>query len=355
MRRSLSTISLALSFVLLFSCPNSVQNGGAVSTVLSRLPVELESRVQAIEQAAKACNNAQQPTVKLIREIEALAEALPRSEQTRRAQAKGRKLTQEALETHSVAAAWRVEAALRALQDEIDHDIAYTNSLKALDNRLYPLQERAAKSRSHPSKIRLSNPANLPYDQMRPGDIMLWNDRSGRPFIRLAVSLYAKDYSHSALYLGDIQGGKPGRRRYVHEAMNILDGATIDLMDRKWKRLGLRVALGHVRGVSPAQAKRIAQNSVRLFGDHGKTPYHTFPPWDKTFFREGVYCSQLTWAPYMRAGIDLDHNDWRYLVWFSLHNWYIPYAAPTAWFGVFPDEIKTSPQIEWYYDGEVGR
>ena len=351
MKRTFRTICLALT-LLAFACvsPASRENDEIGLTLKRSLPPSIESRLRTIEALAIASKDRTKPTPELIREIEALAESLPRSSKTKLAQEAGRKLACEALETHSLATASRVEAALRGLQDEIDQDREYAEALKALDLRLYPLQAKATQNRVDPLLTRLSNPANLPYDQMRPGDIMLWTDRSGRPFIRLAVSLYAKDFTHSALFLGKIKTRTSRGGYYVHEAMNILDGVEVDLMDRKWKRHGLRVALGHVRGVSPAQAKRIAAGSVRFFGDHGETPYHVFPPWDKTFFREGVYCSQLTWAPYMRVGIDLDQNTWRYLVWFAAHNWYAPYAASTAWFGVFPDEIYNSPKIDWYYD-----
>lgn len=314
------------------------------------LPKEIERSLSRIENEAKKSENSLTPSPELLSEIQKLTMALPRSAETAKAQERGRILTQEALESRSPEIAVKVDKILSKLQDEIERDSQYAATIRALDARLYPMQTIATKNREVANRILISNPSGLPFEKMRPGDIMLWNDRSGRPVIRLAVSLFAKDYTHSAIYLGSLTDQKPDGRRHVYEAINVIDGTNIDLLDRKWKRHGLSVALGHVKGLTPAQAKRLALGAIRTFGDRGSTPYHVFPPWDKTYFNEGVYCSQLTWEPYARAGIDIDSNDWRYLVWFSVHNWYLPYSASTAFFSVFPDEIKTSPHIDWYYD-----
>ena len=344
---SLLTAALTLTALCFLSHDETLDNGYFRP---GPLPKEVESTLIKIEAEARRSGASQSPSPPLLNEIQKLTELLPRSQATRNAQEKGRLLAQEALESRSGEIAERVDKMLSLLQDEIDRDATYAAALRALDARLYPMQTKATRNRENANRTLISNPSGLPFDKMRPGDIMLWNDRSGRPLIRLAVSLFAKDYSHSAIYLGEVTDRKPDGRRYVYEAVNVIDGTNIDLMDRKWKRHGLGVALGHVKGLSPVQAKRLALGAIRTFGDRGSTPYHVFPPWDKTYFNEGVYCSQLTWEPFTRAGIDIDSNDWRYLVWFAVHNWFLPYAASTAFFSVFPDEIKTSPHIDWYYD-----
>jgi cell wall-associated NlpC family hydrolase len=316
----------------------------AVNTVLSP---EIEAQIHTISTITRSKPAKNRPDPRLFGALLRLEEMLPRSAATRRAQERGKKAYLAMLSTRSQKLLRNWPATRESIEREMLRDTVYLKALQALDRRLTP---EAPVSVPKPPIISSRKGASLPLDQMRPGDIMIWDDRSGPPLVRVAISLYASKCTHTAIYLGETSSRGKGVQRWTLEAQSPALGVRTAVMGRKWTRPGLHVALGHIQGIAPARAAQIARNAVEVYGADGRTPYHIWPPWDKTYCQDGLYCSQLVWCVYQKNGIDLDSNDWHYLAWFTIHNWFNPYAAPTAYFGVFPDEIKASPRISWYYD-----
>lgn len=188
------------------------------------------------------------------------------------------------------------------------------------------------------------NHPKLPVEQLKPGDILLWKDTSGPPVTRFVISILAKEYTHAALYLGEADG-----KRWIYESKNLYDGVVVSELDKKWFRSKLHVSAGRVNNIPPAQLLRARDQFLQIYG-HGKTPYHAFPPYDKFYVEEGIYCGQVIWLFYKAFGIDLDSNDPEFIFWYAKHNWWNPYSALDAYVAVYPDEIYASPHIEWYYD-----
>jgi cell wall-associated NlpC family hydrolase len=344
--RVCATLTLILLFAVL---PRNWPHFYASRSLLPGQPSlskEIDTEVRFIAALSTRRTAAHMPDARLFGALVRLEEMLPRSAATRFLQNQGKKVYLEVLRTHSPAAARRWAAARVAIERQMARDAAYQQAMNAIDRRL-----DTGLTVAPPTVQAISSgPRTLPFDKMRPGDIMLWDDRSGPPLVRFGVSLFAKRCTHTAIYLGETRSAQGTLQRWTYEALNPKLGVRVSLMDRKWTRSGLHVSLGHVRGISPALGAQIARKAVQTYGADGRTPYHLWPPWDKTYYGEGLYCSQLVWTIYHPYGIDLDSNDWRYLVWFTIHNWYDPYAAPTAYFAVFPDEIKASPSVSWYYD-----
>lgn len=362
------------------------------------LGTAIEAQLQTVERLAGLKTAKGQPDPRLFGELSRLEEMLPRSAATRRAQERGKRayIAMATRRSMKLARDW---PKLRAeIEREMQSDKQYMRALAALDRRLdadakrrsaavstgvsdvldrslrsiggteadqesirhagaellIPANLPVARTKGKPGalnrKTSSSKPKAFPFEQLRPGDIMIWDDRSGPPMVRVALALFAQKCTHTALYLGETSSRAHGVQRWILEAQSPALGVRISVLGKKWTRPGLHVSLGHVNGIAPGRAAQLASAAVDAYGSDGRTPYHIWPPWDKTYTQEGLYCSQLLWAVYDKNGVDLDSNDWHYLVWFTVHNWFNPYAAPTAYFAVFPDEIKASPKITWYYD-----
>ena len=345
-----SGLAIALSVVFTFAAA-----GTRISTLPARLMPRadsglspaIEEQLRTIEHLARSKTPSGKPDPRLFGALTRLEEMIPRSVATRRAQERGRKafVSMAGARSRRLLTAW--PAMRQSIEKQIGSDVAYVRTLEALDRRLSIAPPAAAKAnpRSYPIRYK-----SLPFDQMRPGDVMIWDDRSGPPLVRAAIALYASKCTHTAIYLGETRTKAHGLERWTLEAQSPALGVRSAVMGRKWLRPGLHVSLGHVQGFTSARAALAAARAVQTYGTDGRTPYHVWPPWDKTYTQQGMYCSQLIWSIYDQNGVDLDSNDWHYLAWFAIHNWFNPYAAPTAYFGVFPDEIKASPRIAWYYD-----
>jgi hypothetical protein len=342
---ALGSADVAASRVKRPTGPRSVERGSPSER--EPLPPPIEAQIATIQRLAATSAGRSHPDPRLFDALQRLEEMLPRSAATRRAQEGARRAYLTAVTPRSLKLARRWPALRASVERVARRDREYVRAVRAVDRRLGFADTPATVSKPATA----ATPAHsLPFDQMRPGDIMIWDDRSGPPLVRVALSLFAWKCTHSAIYLGETATPGHGVQRWTLEAQSPSLGVVRTVIGRKWTRPGLHVSLGHVRGIAPAQAAQLVRAAVRRYGADGRTPYHTFPPWDKTYTRDGLYCSQLVWSVYRPAGIDLDSNDWRYLSWFTVHNWFNPYAAPTAYFAVFPDEIKRSPQIQWYYD-----
>jgi cell wall-associated NlpC family hydrolase len=317
------------------------------SNTADGLPAAVDTQIALIARLARKTPGRRTPDPRLFDALARLEEMLPRSSATRRAQENGRRAYLSLIATKSARAGRKWIEVRSAVERQMRNDNQYRCALEAVDRRL--ALERSDAAPVKPASA-TGAPRSLPFDKMRPGDVMIWDDRSGPPLVRVALSLFAWKCTHSAIYLGSTTTPHGGIQRWTLEAQSPALGVRSAVMGRKWTRPGLHVALGHVNGFTPARAAQIAATAVETYGTDGRTPYHVWPPWDKTYTRDGMYCSQLVWSVYQRNGVDLDSNDWRYLAWFTVHNWFNPYAAPTAYFAVFPDEIKRSSHVTWYYD-----
>lgn len=311
------------------------------------LSPDVEAQLQTIKRLRNSRSPRSGPDPRLFGALLRLEEILPRSQATRRAQERGRRAYLAMINGRSLTLSKGWPAMRKSIELTMREDKTYQYAIDALDRRLARDAAQPAAAVRSPA---VSKRGTLPFDQMRPGDIMIWDDRSGPPLVRVAISLFASKCTHSAIYLGETSSRAHGMVRWTLEAHSPALGVRQSVMGRKWLRPGLHVALGHVQGISPARAAQITSAALEAYGGDGRTPYHVWPPWDKTYYQEGVYCSQLVWSIYNKSGVDLDSNDWHYLAWFTVHNWFNPYAAPTAYFAVFPDEIKASPHVTWYYD-----
>lgn len=317
------------------------------SSPAPRLAARIEAQLARVAAYAAARGDNPQKLLQSLAELEAL---LPRSAATRRLQAIARAQYLAALSGRSPAAVYAFEQTRSAVIQAMRFDRDYQDAVRGIDMRLGFASAGAEQELAAPSDRAPRQYDGIPFDQMRPGDVMVWDDRSGPPMVRLGLALFAMRSTHSALFVGTtVRDGVT--ERWVYEAHSPQFGVRMARMERKkWMRPGLHVSLGHVAGVTPGQSAEAVRRCIETYGVRDKTPYHTWPPWDKRYDRAGIYCSQLIWVAYRPLGVDLDSNDWRFLSWFTVHNWWDPYAASTAYYGIFPDEIRTSSKIDWYYD-----
>ncbi|HLJ54478.1 MAG TPA: hypothetical protein VKT77_05515, partial [Chthonomonadaceae bacterium] len=337
------------------------------------LPAQIEAQIREVARLALAGPASGLPHPRLFDALSRLEEMVPRTPATRRAQLAARQYFTRMVTRHSQRMAREWPAVRERAERAVARDRGYARLVDSIDRRLREMRSGAPPppaADGHPSLEPVAawsgglaagsvtggaaaGPApasHFPFESMRPGDIMVWNDKSGPPMVRFALAMFAENCTHTAIYLGATKPRTGGVQHWILEAQSPSLGVRTSIIGKKWTRAGLHVSLGHVNGIPPARAEQLAMAALSAYGADGRTPYHTWPPWDKSYCDDGLYCSQLIWVAYKQAGIDLDSNDWHYLVWFSIHNWWNPYAASTAYSAVFPDEIKASPHITWYYD-----
>lgn len=308
------------------------------------LNAAVDRQLALIESQAQLSQAMGEPAPGYFAAINRLRDMLPRSARTRRMQAQGemlRSLCPLGIVNDQTA------AALSDIDTQAQQDSVYQQALLTVDARLFP---KGAARNDVPHALAASS-GPFPYAQLRPGDVMLWDNRGGGRLSVIGDFFYAHPFTHAALYLGTygIDGSTTGVRR-TYEAETRTSGVISDAFDGRWDQRGIHVALGHVRNVSLIQGLTTVIRAYRQFGDGGHTPYHLIPPWNEDYLAHGLYCSQLVWVPYKQSGVDLDSNDWRYATWFVLHNWWVPFAAQIAYYTVFPDELRASTAIDWYYD-----
>lgn len=319
--------------------PAAIQGAGqgALNAAVDRQLALIESQAQLSEAMGE-------PAPGYFAAINRLRDMLPRSAQTRRMQAQGEVL--RSLYPLGIVDD-RAAAALSATDLQAQQDWVYQQALLTVDARLFP--KGAARNEAPHDRAASSSP--FPYAQLRPGDVMLSNVQGGGRLLEIGDFLYANPFTHAALYLGTygIDGFSTGLRR-TYEAEDPTHGVVSDRLEGRWDKKGLHVALGHVKNFSSIQGLVTVIRAYNQFGNNGHTPYHLYPPWNEDYLAHGLYCSQLVWVPYRQSGVDLDSNDWHYITWFALHNWWVPFAAQIAYYTVFPDELRASTAIDWYYD-----
>lgn len=316
----------------------------------------LDRKVDSIMSHVKQSARQHQPTPELLPAIQGLAEALPCSSQTRALKLQARQLYHTLSNSSDPAEREKLTAQLSAIVGQIERDPEYAQALQYIKFRLAPplaLPDFGVPLAQTPpanSAVPMSTSGSgIPINQLQIGDILLWEDRSGGLRDHLFSWTYARTFTHAAVYLGDVGIGGPKGERRTYEAENPTLGVRTEKFDGRWTRSGLHVAIGHVNGLATLTRFSMLLYYYGMLGDNGRTPYHIWPPWDKHWLNNGLYCSQLPWLVYS-GRVDLDSNDFGYDLWFAIHNFYEPLAFLIARDAVFPDEIRASSNITWYYD-----
>ena len=316
------------------------------------LPAPIEGQLVTIEREVRRSRSLGHPTDKLVEDLNRFAASIPCSARTRRLQDQARDVFLKRQETVSPVEAAQLDEQLGAYLDQINQDSDYTSVLQTLQQRTAspvggqtvptkPLPRISVNSGSKLFASTASTSMNsYPWNKLQPGDILLWDARDGKKGI-LESLMFALDFSHAALYLGN---GK------TYEASSPEEGVREFDLSGRWGKQGMRVAIGRVKSRSSSQNQTASVWARSQFGNNGQTKYHWLPPWDKDYLRNGLYCSQLVWVAYNNANIDLDSNDWKYLAWFAAVHFYIRDAVWVAWYAVFPDELRRSDKIDWWYD-----
>ena len=167
--------------------------------------------------------------------ISRLEEMLPRSATTRRAQGRGRIAYTAMVTSHSLKLARQWPALQNRIEREMRLDRQYMRARDAVDrwpepslsDGAVPVQ-RQGTNRIGTAVVRKTT--SLPFNRMRPGDIMIWDDRSGPPMVRIALSMFAQKCTHSALYLGDTVSRKNGVEHWSLELQNPILGVRRSLI-----------------------------------------------------------------------------------------------------------------------------
>lgn len=307
-------------------------------------------QLRAVERAVQRSRRQGTPNAELQAALDALVQKIPRSARTRALQEQARGLYQRMAATNSPAEAKLLQENLREVTGLIGQDPDYARTLKALEPTFLS-QPEAGFSASGSTVALQSRARSFPLSQLKPGDILLWQDGPGKhPSSKIGPFDYARTFTHAAIYMGDQGLGGPKGQRRTYEASSPSEGVRTFLLDDRWTRSGMRVAIGRVKNRSDLQNYTTAIRAYNRFGDHGKTHYHTYPPWGKDYLSDGLYCSQLVWVAFRQSGVDLDSNRGSYIAWFAARHPYVPQAGLIAWFAVFPDEIRASDKIHWFYD-----
>jgi len=140
--------------------------------------------------------------------------------------------------------------------------------------------------------------------------------------------------SHSGTYNG---GG------YVYESN--LDGVRLKPLS-DWQQ-GQPAALGRTNNRTYAQRTGALDWAEGKYGTGGRTPYNWnfLDKWtDST-----LYCSQWVWKIHGYMGLNVDSNDWRYMLFLTAL--YGPVGTTFAYYAVAPNEIFLSPLITYYSIG----
>jgi len=353
-----------------------------------QLPLALEKQLLVIKQAAINCQRQKHGSVELISAVNTLQEMLPCSAKTRELLQQQHSLQQKMALAASESERQKLNASARSISYEIEQDPAYAEAMHAIDARLAPHYSKPAVRTSFPS-----------MSELQPGDILLYDANSlynnyTRPFDLFGEGwLYARTFTHAALYCGSAYNDQKGpsynvgfggrlpytshttgdradvlnQRTYAADGSergicvdNFLQGSPPYQLG--WDTPGLHVAIGRVNGVSLPSGLVTCIRAYNTFGDKTsntdiQTPYHKFSiavSWDKTSIKDGLYCSQLVWYVYNQNGVDLDSNDPSYIAWFTWHNEWMLFRGvhpdDLALGAVFPDELRESSKITWYYD-----
>ena len=345
-----------------------------------QLPLAVEKQLAVVKQEAIRCQAQKHGSAELTSAVNTLQAMIPCSATMRQLLQQQQSLHQKMAIAASGPEYEKLTASARSISSQIEQDPAYAQAMRAIDARLAPSYRKPAVRTSFPS-----------MSELQPGDILLYDGRtfnglSNGSFLQVEIEhfAYAQTFTHAALYLGTyglgfnlyrlpLPGGKDNplnQKTYAadgsHDGVRSSDFFFVQNSTTKpygpigWNYPGLHVAIGRVNNTVMIQDLVTCIRAYNTFHDDGRTPYHKMSPfvsWNKTSIKNGLICSQLVWYVYNQAHIDLDSNDPNYIAWFALHNAYNPFLllfSPGlvffAYEAVFPDELRASPNITWYYD-----
>lgn len=282
------------------------------------------------------------------------ANSLPSSDNLQRLQKEMGELNTESTRTTDPERMRQILASMATKSAQIQSDPVYVQNVKTLAGDLFPDDtpasrlyraallsnssgggESAIASNASTSTSVASSPPPLgvDYSQLRPGDIMLIRHPH---LLALKIAIYALYYTHAGNYLGN---------QMVLESNE--DGVRIKPL-RDWQIRGACVALGRDNKRTSAQVSEAVEWAKNQYGMDGRTPYN-YDYFNK-LTDSRLYCSQLTWKIHNHLGIDLDSNDYRYLASIALKVG-LAGAALAAKAAVAPDEIRYSPNVDFYAEG----
>ncbi len=168
------------------------------------------------------------------------------------------------------------------------------------------------------------------FGQLQRGDILF--TRGDNTYLNW---VYAQRYSHAGIYDGN---------GMVYESNP--DGLRLKPLT-DWQEPGHLVALARPTKMSGEQVQAALDWAEAAFKTDGSTHYnHDIP--DK-WAENKLYCSQLVWQINKHAGVDLDSNDFWYMVWISARLG--PLGVDLAVPAVLPDEVALSDNITIYSSG----
>ena len=230
----------------------------------------------------------------------------------------------------------------RMLNNDPVHAAAmqYLDDLRAADEPGAPIGQSGARGgatktiEDHEDAIR------------RNGDIMFVMPGGWTPRVSW---IWALDWSHVGLYAGSGQ---------VYDSdYNTSFGCSNGVANRDISKFiadGNKIQYGELDNASGRSNVPAALESAQVtYGDDCETPYNL------NFLNKGtddkMYCSQLVWKTYKGIedyAVDLDSNNWRYMLW--LYGRYGPAGVAVGLAAVAPDEIaRDNGDLDYYHKTRV--
>ncbi|MEZ4616903.1 MAG: hypothetical protein R2867_15555 [Caldilineaceae bacterium] len=198
------------------------------------------------------------------------------------------------------------------------------------------------------------------FGRLRRGDLLFYKGAD-----KLHNFVYARKFSHTGIYDGPNSLGQP--QVYESNAYNNEEdtdgGPKLINMNNYWTTNEDRcIALARFDPYLIPQelVEEALDNRQQLYGVNGETPYPDETPseiisyWPNKEQNDKLYCPLVPWKVFDVMDIDIDSNDLRYRVWFTLHwAWFV--TGVGAWEAgnliVAPDEIYLHDNIILYSEG----
>jgi cell wall-associated NlpC family hydrolase len=262
--------------------------------------------------------------------IDAMVNRLQFSRKVRSLQQEGKVLAEKLGGTNDGEEAAKIAAELKGVYDRMMEDPTYSDTMSRLRAILSPESSDTGSLASTADGTDGSR-AISGFSQLKRGDIMLV--RSG--LITWSMFLYAMWYSHAGNYDGN---------GLVYESN--ADGVRLRPL-ANWQVSGQYIGLARSKKSSAASVASAMDWAKNKYKTDGSTPYNYFYP-DKTTDAR-LYCSQLTWKIHKHLGVDLDSNNWKYLLYVSALWGAVGTAVAIP--AVAPDEVSLSGNISIYAKG----
>lgn len=325
------------------------------------IPDELAAEVQQIEAlatiAAARANEGDTAalnaaTAALDTAITDMARRLPYAPHTRALQEEAARLSEQLFAVDDPAEGARIAAELEALSAQMMDDPAYARSMEALAVLLAPpaaqhsvylpmLMHPGTATATAPQSTERAVQVTVAYPGTK-GDVVLittndWSSVASAFVYRWNWGHAGVSYDNTRVYESNADGVRlrPWSVHWDISRARIWGGEALSSSGRS-----------KVRSALDALVKPRSQGG---YGTNGETPYN-WAYWDKNTDAK-LYCSQLAWKIYRRAGIDIDSNDWRYKV-YIVGKWgsYLGIGGGIAAYAfadqaVAPDEIALDPDL----------